>query len=202
MPGLLDNALGTVANMFSGPSWIQQAQALKDARVARGDQYSLKPTNDEIGLATGMVGPATIGSAGLLGKELGTMRRLPSSASLNTPPAPAAADMARASRVENVPLSSVRGTQSKMSWDKFNSGDHPAPLLEEYADKPVAVRKENGEYLVFDGHHRAVQAINNDQPYMNMHVIDAKHYAPEFAGHKPARPTMSDDELLKQLFGP
>ncbi len=87
-----------------------------------------------------------------------------------------------------------------MDWDKFNSGDHPPPLLEGYTDRPVAVRKEDGEYLIYDGHHRAAQAIDNDQSHMSMHVIDAKNYAPEFAGRKPAPPSISDDELLKQLL--
>ena len=128
---------------------------------------------------------------------------LPHSSSLAVPPAPSLPDMARASRVEKVPLSQVRGTQPKMDWEKFNAGEHPAPLLEKYADKPVAVRREDGEYLIFDGHHRAVRASENGQSALDMYVIDAKDYAPEFAGRKPQpsspKWTQADDDLLREL---
>jgi hypothetical protein len=130
--------------------------------------------------------------------------RLPSSASLNTPPAPTASDMARSSKVEDVPLSQARSTQSKMEMDRFNKGDHPPALISGYEDKPVAVRREDGEYLIFDGHHRAVTAMRQGHETMAMHVIDAKDYAPAFAGRKPAPPkwTSADDELLRELTAP
>jgi hypothetical protein len=105
----------------------------------------------------------------------------------------------RASRVESVPLSQARGTQPKMQWEKFDAGESPLPLIDGYTDKPVAVRREDGEYLIFDGHHRAVKAIDNGSNNMQMHVIDAKDYAPEFAGRKPAPDTISTDDLLKML---
>lgn len=124
---------------------------------------------------------------------------LPSSKSLATPPAPTAADMTRAARIETVPLDQARGTQSTMNWDKFDGGNHPPALVDGYSDLPVAVKREDGEYLIFDGHHRAVKAINNGDANMQMHVIDAKDYAPQFAGRKPAPQKISDDDLLKAL---
>jgi hypothetical protein len=66
---------------------------------------------------------------------------LPSSDSLAVPPAPTLADMQRASRVESVPLSQVRGTQGSMDWARFEKGFHPDVLIRGYADMPVAARK-------------------------------------------------------------
>jgi hypothetical protein len=129
------------------------------------------------------------------------VRALPSSSSLATPPAPSIEDMVRASRVESVPLAQARGTQPKMGWDKFDAGEHPGPLLKGYEDMPVAVRREDGEYLIFDGHHRSAKAISDGASSMNMYVIDAKKYAPEFAGRRPAPQTVSDDDLLDALKG-
>jgi hypothetical protein len=126
---------------------------------------------------------------------------LPKSSSLATPPAPSAADMARA-RVEVVPLSQARSTQSKMDWDRFESGKHPPPLLQNYADRPVAVRREDGEYLIFDGHHRSAKAMHNGTPEMEMYVINAKDYAPEFAGRKPAKYDPAEIEALASALSP
>lgn len=127
-------------------------------------------------------------------------KALPSSASLATPPAPSKVQMEELSRVEDVPLEAARGTQPKMDWDAFNKGDYAPDLIEGYNDKPVAVRKEDGEYLVFDGHHRTVQAINEGKTTLPMHVIDAKRYAPEFAGRKPVEDNTDTDELLRELL--
>jgi hypothetical protein len=137
------------------------------------------------------------GVASRVGRSV--IRSLPSSASLATPPAPSIDDMVRASRIEAVPLTQARGTQPKMNWDKFNAGEHPPPMIKGYEDLPVAVRREDGEYLIFDGHHRTVKAFNEGAATHNMHVIDAKNYAPEFAGRKPAAPSISHDDLLRLL---
>lgn len=131
--------------------------------------------------------------------EAASVKRLPSSASLSTPAPPTADDLARYGRVESVPLEQARGTQSQMQWERFEAGQHPPPLIEGYADKPVAVRREDGEYLIFDGHHRVVKAINRGDTTMDMHVIDAKKYAPEAAGIKPKAPQVSDEDLLREL---
>ena len=135
----------------------------------------------------------------------GVRGRLPPSSSWEIPPPPSAAEMARSSRIETVPLSQARQTQKKMYWDDFDAGKHPAPLLDNYADLPVAVRRENGEYLLMDGHHRTFRALNDGASDMKMYVIDAKDYAPWAAG-KPAAPvatpkwTAADDDLLAALL--
>lgn len=132
----------------------------------------------------------------------GVRGRLPASSSLDKPLPPTAEDMARASRIEAVPLSQARGTQTKMYWDEFDAGKHPAPLLDKYADLPVAVRREDGEFLLMDGHHRAYRALSDGAKDMKMYVIDAKDYAPWAAG-KPAVQQKwgpSDDELLRALL--
>lgn len=152
----------------------------------------------------GGVPMAETGALGMAGGKIGApeaRRYLPSSSSLETPPAPTVEDMIRAARMESVSLAQARGTQPKMQWDRFNAGDHPPPMLEQYADKPVAVRREDGEYLIFDGHHRTVNALNDGLDKMDMHVIDAKDYAPEFAGRAPAPETMSIDDILDALLG-
>lgn len=127
---------------------------------------------------------------------------LPSSDSLNTPRLPTKEEMAKSSKVETVALKDARGTQSKMQWEKFDKGEHPGDLIEGYGDKPVAVRREDGEYLIFDGHHRVQKAIEDGRADMEMHVIDAKAFDPENAGRKKAEPKageISDDDLLREL---
>lgn len=110
--------------------------------------------------------------------------------------------MLRASRVAEVPLESARATQGEMQWSRFEAGKHPPALVKGYGDLPVAVRKRNGEHLIFDGHHRTVLAIEGGADAMRMHVIDAADYAPEFAGRAAAARTISDDDLLAQLEDP
>lgn len=134
-------------------------------------------------------------------RSLGGMSRLPSSSSLAIPDAPPLEIMNKNARVESVPIASTRATQPRMEWGNFKKGKHPEPLFREYADKPVAVRKENGEYLIFDGHHRTVSAANKGEKYLDMYVVDAKTYAPELAGRPPAAQTISDEELLRALSG-
>lgn len=118
------------------------------------------------------------------------------------PRAPTAAEMSQHGRIESVPLADARATQGQRQWQRFDAGDHPPPMVAGYADKPVAVRLENGEVLVYDGHHRADLAMMAGQQNMDMHVIDARRYDPANAGRKPApsRPRpFDDDELLRAL---
>lgn len=126
--------------------------------------------------------------------------RLPSSESLSIPNVPSVDLLKKYGRKEDVPLDKARATQSKMDWDKFEKGEHPKELIKGYGDRPVAVRKENGEYLIYDGHHRTVLAMNAGKKHLNMHVIDAKTYAPEAAGKKPVKEKVSTDELMKELL--
>jgi hypothetical protein len=79
-------------------------------------------------------------------------------------------------------------------------GGYPGDLIKGYGDKPVAAKRRDGEYLVYDGHHRAVSAINKGHTHMPMHVIDAHDYAPSLAGRAPNnKQSISDDDLLKEL---
>lgn len=158
--------------------------------------------------AAGLAGAVTLGAGAIPGQGLrmganASRGRLPGSGSLNTPPAPSASDMKRLSRVERVPLSQARGTQPKMGWEKFEKGDHPGALIDGYGDMPIAVRREDGEYLIFDGHHRATKALNEGAADMPMYVIDAKDYAPSAAGKKPREQkwTESDEEMYRALLG-
>ena len=143
---------------------------------------------------------------------------LPFPDSLNIPTPPSRADMDRHSRRVDVPLHTARATQTAMDWRRPGERTNPGPLVPGYEDAPVAVRKETGEHLIFDGHHRTVSAINSGRQTMPMHVIDAKHYDPENAGRPPmrhgidakhydpenaGRPPMrhgmSDEEMLAEL---
>lgn len=147
-----------------------------------------------------------IGDKGV-GAVRGTARQrtsLPESERLTTPRPPTSEELATKGRVESVPLSEVRATQSTMQWDRFNKGDHPPPIVKGFEDKPVAVKTENGEYLVFDGHHRTVKAMNAGQQTKDMYVIDAKAYDPANAGRKPKpspKWSKADDDLLAELGG-
>lgn len=149
--------------------------------------------------------PRPLGSLGIGGTPRipqplpsSTPKPLPFSESLNLPPVPSPEIMARFSRVEKVPLAQVRATNGTQ-WDRFNSGQHPPELVKGFGSKPVAVRKENGEYLIYDGHHRTALAASKGQNSLDMYVVDAKDYAPYAAGKKPAPQSMSDDDILRAL---
>lgn len=136
----------------------------------------------------------------------GKITRLPSPQSLQALPHPSLQNMKDFSRLESVPLSDVRTMQDGrggMNWEANKRGEYAAPLMKEYADKPVAVRKETGEYVIIDGNHRTVNAINRGDKSLEMHVIDAKKYAPHAAGIKPSRSGAKwgkdDDEILREL---
>lgn len=128
-------------------------------------------------------------------------RNLPFSESLSLPPAPSVEQLQSLARVEKVPLAQARATNS-LQWERFDAGDHPPPMAEGFSDRPIAVRKENGEYLIYDGHHRIALAASKGLDEVDMYVVDAKDYAPMDAGRKPqsSNPSISDDELLRMLF--
>lgn len=204
---------GSSAEMADQPAGL--AQLIIGLYNSLGETAKKAIGNSQTAMETGYYNPAPVVDAALTamtggvagtgrgGVALGSgpIRYLPHSSSLAIPPSPSAADMMRKARIEEVPLAQIRGTQPKMQWEKFDAGDHPPPLLSGYADRPIAVRREDGEYLIFDGHHRAVRALNNKIDTIPMYVIDAKDYAPEFAGRKPHRSSISTDDLLKQLLG-
>jgi ParB-like nuclease family protein len=118
---------------------------------------------------------------------------LPHSQSLALPEPPTPEQMARFGRIESVPLSQARATQNTMK------GGYSGDLIKGYGDKPVAARRKDGEYLIFDGHHRTVAAINEGKDTLPMYVIDVKDYAPQFAGRAPAPDKTSAEDLLKEL---
>lgn len=150
--------------------------------------------------------PLTIKAAGV-GPEVfthqddGNPPRLPGSASLARPPIPTAEQMAEFGRVEEVPLSQARSGQRRRYWDEFNAGEHPGELIDGYGDMPVAVRREDGEYVLMDGHHRTEKAMAEGATSLPMHVIDAKAYAPDVAGVAPRQEgwTDADEALLAEL---
>jgi len=143
--------------------------------------------------------PRPFGSLGMGG--MGRPSNLPFSESLSLPPAPSSSQLRSMGRIESVPLEQARATNS-LQWDRFNSGDHPPPMAEGFSDKPIAVRKENGEYLIYDGHHRTALEASKGRNSMDMYVIDARDFAPADAGRKPpAAPKWSsaDDDLMREL---
>lgn len=124
------------------------------------------------------------------------IKSLPRSEYLVEPDVPTAEILKKNGRSEDVPLDAVRSHQSKMRWAENSKGKFSEPLIEGYGDKPVVGRLENGEYIVFDGNHRVVKAINEGQKSMPMHVVDVKKYDPERAGRKPKKAKPGEDEDL------
>jgi hypothetical protein len=126
---------------------------------------------------------------------------LPSPQSLAMPDVPTVEQMKQYGRVETVPLSKAVSFQSARNWEKFNAGKSPGDLVAGYGDKPLALRLETGEYVIYDGNHRTDLALQKGKTEMPMHVIDVKSYDPAHAGRKPVPDKMSTDELLKMLLG-
>jgi hypothetical protein len=124
---------------------------------------------------------------------------LPMPSQLNTPRAPTAEEMRNFSRVEDVPLSAARSGQSQMAWNQQNAGKYSDPLIDGFADRPVAVRLENGEYVIMDGNHRTVRAFNDGQQSIPAYVLNAKAFDPANAGRAAAPEQQSVDELLAAL---
>jgi hypothetical protein len=126
---------------------------------------------------------------------------LPSPQSLTMPSVPTVDQMKQYGRTEVVPLSKAVSFQSARNWEKFNAGKGPGDLVAGYGDKPLALRLETGEYVIYDGNHRTDLALSKGKTELPMHVIDVKSYDPAHAGRKPVPDKMSSDELLKMLFG-
>ena len=126
---------------------------------------------------------------------------LPSPQSLTMPSVPTVEQMGKYGRTEVVPLSQAVSFQSARNWEKFNAGKGPGDLVAGYGDKPLALRLETGEYVIYDGNHRTDLALQKGQTELPMYVIDVKSYDPTHAGRKPVPPSMTDDELLSSLLG-
>lgn len=121
--------------------------------------------------------------------------------SLTMPDVPTVDQMKQYGRVETVPLSKAVSFQSARNWEKFNAGKSPGDLVAGYGDKPLALRLETGEYVIYDGNHRTDLALQKGKTELPMHVIDVKSYDPAHAGRKPVPDKISSDELLKLLLG-
>jgi len=145
------------------------------------DRYALK------------VAAQPVGQGGVLNAGI------PAPSTLTMPDVPTVENMQQYGRVESVPLSAVRSFQSARNWDRFTANQGPGALVEGYGDKPLALRLETGEYVIYDGNHRTDLAIQNGETAMDMHVIDVKSYDPTHAGRKPVPSSMTDDELLAAL---
>jgi len=126
---------------------------------------------------------------------------LPSPQSLTMPSVPTVEQMQKYGRTETVPLSKAVSFQSARDWEKFNAGKYNGDLVAGYGDKPLALRLETGEYVIYDGNHRTDLALQKGLTELPMNVIDVKSYDPTHAGRRPVPPSMSDDELLNSLLG-
>lgn len=133
--------------------------------------------------------------------ESGALKILPQSEKLNTPNNPTKQQMKDFSYIQDVPLDMARAGQTKMEWDKFNKKEYAKPLVDGYSDLPIAVKLENGEYIIKDGNHRTVNEINKGAKNMKMHVIDAKNYDPQNQGVRPKNLNKKEiQDLLNQLL--
>lgn len=126
--------------------------------------------------------------------------RIPSPSSLTMPDVPTIEQMQKYGRVETVPLSQAVSFQSARNWDKFNKGEHVGDLVQGFGDKPLALRLENGEYVIYDGNHRTDLAMQAGKTELPMNVIDVKSYDPAHAGRKPVPDRIDPDELLRSLL--
>ena len=123
---------------------------------------------------------------------------LPAPDYLFTPSAPSKEVMSKSSRVESVPLNKVRATEPA---SVRNKGGSPGALIEGFGDKPVAVKMSNGDYLLYDGHHRAEAALMRGETTQEMYVVEAKTYAPADDKRAPTpSKEISTDELFRQLL--
>lgn len=127
---------------------------------------------------------------------------LPEPSVLNLPRTPTPREMAAFSRVDQVPLDSVRRGNA-LEWERFNSGDYGQPLVKGYSNHPIAAELENGEFVVLDGNHRTALAKHSGAAEMQMHVIPARQYDPENAGRASKPPSATEiDRLLAELSRP
>lgn len=183
----------------------QEAGLLADRNMMRGlpvtlEQMRAKQFADRQleDLALGFVG--NIKPVNLNIKQI-AKTGLSSPSSLTMPSVPTVEQMQKYGRSEVVPLSKAVSFQSQRNFDKFFAGKHPGDLVEGFGDKPLALRLETGEYVIYDGNHRTDLALQKGKTELPMHVIDVKSYDPAHAGRKPVPYKMTDDELLKLLLG-
>lgn len=153
------------------------------------------------GMAAAGLGLTAVGAVpGVGDAAAATARRfLPSSASLNIPRAPSIEELSTLARMEDVPVSQLRGSQSTMNWDGYNRGEYGEPMFGDFSIHPVVARRNDGEYIVFDGHHRSVSALNEGVETIPTWVIDASAYDPANAGRTPSPDTTDLDELMRDL---
>lgn len=186
----------------------QAVKSLWSGFTYPGDVLAGKATPDDYGRALDFAGMAALGglsqpvSPNEIRMGMGAPKKsLPSSSSLNSLSTPSLEQISQYSSIRDVPLDMIRASQPKMDWEAFNSGKYAPPMFPGFEDLPVASLKRNGEYIVFDGHHRSVQALNEGKAQIPMYVIDASVYDPANAGiaARPMVTTMTDDELLKEL---
>ena len=119
---------------------------------------------------------------------------LPSPQSLTMPSVPTVEQMGKYGRTEVVPLSQAVSFQSARNWENFNAGKHPGDLVAGYGDKPLALRLETGEYVIYDGNHRTDLALQKGQTELPMYVIDVKSYDPTHAGRTPLPQSMTNNK--------
>ncbi len=214
MAGLLDwidQKLGTRLGLLASDPRAAMAQMNQQAGAY--NQASLLATQAERNALRGLpVTPEQAAAKQYVDKTLedvamgfaGTTKLpsglLPSPKSLAMPSVPTVEQMKQYGRVETVPLSKAVSFQSARNWEKFKAGKHPGDLVAGYGDKPLALRLETGEYVIYDGNHRTDLALQKGKTEMPMHVIDVKSYDPAHAGRKPAPPSMTTDELYNLLF--
>lgn len=171
--------------------------------VAYDDAANQFNAGNYLGAAAG-VGLATVGLIPGVGDIASkAIKRLPDSASLISPAVPTIEQLAAHASLQPVELSMARGSQPKMDWEAFNSGNYGPVLFPGYEDAPVASMRRDGEYIVYDGHHRTVKALNEEQTHLPMYVIDASAYDPANAGiaKSPSRWSTDDEALLRELLG-
>ena len=188
--GLLVNdpmefAKNATARYFPTPEEVAQQRAIEQAG---GDTFNTPYMEKMFNLAQfqGSIKPTGL---------------LPSPKSLTMPSVPTVEQMKQYGRTEVVPLSQAVSFQSARNWEKFNAGKGPGDLVAGYGDKPLALRLETGEYVIYDGNHRTDLALSKGKTELPMHVIDVKSYDPAHAGRKPVPDKISSDELLKMLLG-
>lgn len=205
--GLLGKARGLIGDNISMIPLLGTADALNRVQQGvRGGDYkgAVSAVADVLPVgrvATGLIGAATKGKAsGLLGDALNANKPLiPQPSTFSTPLVPTSQQMSDLSAVQKVPLSQARSFQEARRTGAKD--ERVGELVKGFADKPVAIRLNNGEYLIYDGNHRTDAAIRRGDKDLEMHVIDAAKYDPENAGKNPQPIKENDDELLSQLFG-
>lgn len=156
-------------------------------------EFGYDPTG--LGIQGGLLGSSTDSRALNQFQETNTPR-IPYPSSLTMPDVPTKEQMLSYSKVESVPLSKAVSFQSERKPIGAEAGKD---LVQGFADKPLAVRLNNGEYVIYDGNHRTDAALSRGDSVLDMHVIDASRYDPQNAGRKPVGIGISDDDLLSQL---